>query len=302
METVVLFGAGASNGAQHIVPEQPPLGNSLFAELCRFFPGSWATLPETARTAFRQSFESGMQVLWDSHSDAIPTLMQHMTLYLAQFRPDSSGQGLYSRFVFKLKENNILHTCLLSTLNYECVLDLALASLGIKIAYWETPMEPGTASLWKLHGSCNFLPSAIQATRGVSYTAGVVFNTDLTPSNPNDVIQFCLSDTSLYPAMALYMKAKPIQIGQSVIQDLQSRWADVVTTAKRILLVGVRPYPQDSHIWDPLARTKADLAFVGGKEEFDTWMTDHRQGSPGICLGSRWQRCFSETVTFVLGG
>ena len=80
MERIILFGAGASYGAGHMLPKAPPLGKDLYKELTRYYPPSWGSLPEEIKTSFETGFEQGMQVLWDKYSSNIALLMRHMTL------------------------------------------------------------------------------------------------------------------------------------------------------------------------------------------------------------------------------
>ena len=118
--------------------------------------------------------------------------------------------------------------------------------------------------------------------------------------NPNEAIQYCLSDTGLYPAMALYMNSKPIQIGQSVIHGLQRRWGEHMRQAERVLVVGVRPYPDDTHIWGPLAECPGELGYIGPEDEFNKWKEAHRNSKLSRWIGPRWDACFSQSVSFVL--
>lgn len=302
MERVILFGAGASYGAEHILPDAPPLGKDIYAELSRCFPGSWGALPKDIKDTFTEGFEQGMQLLWDRCSSSIAPLMRHMTLYLAQFRPDGSLQDLYSRLFAELKDQGVAGGVLYSTLNYECVLELAASARGMTIEYGEGETSADIVRIWKLHGSCNFISANLQVGGGISFSRGIVFEGGLRPVDPNDAIQYCLSNTGLYPAMALYMDAKPIQIGQAVVHQIQKRWGEVVRNAKRVLIVGVHPYPQDAHIWGPLAQSQGELAYVGPKQAFENWMRNHRQGELGQWLGAQWDQCFSETVSFISEG
>lgn len=297
-ERIVLFGAGASFGAGHVLPKAPPLGKDLYAELVRCFPQSWGNLPTEVRELFKTDFEQGMQVLWDKYSQNIALLMRHMTLYLAQFRPDGSRKDLYSSFLGALG-NRLASSVLLSTLNYECVLELSASGVGMKVDYGEDNATSGAIRIWKLHGSCNFLSAGIQANRGVSFTRGLTFEGGLRFVNPNEAIQYCLSNTGLYPAMALYMKAKPIQIGQFVIHGLQRRWGEHVRQAERVLVVGVRPYPEDMHIWGPLAECPGELGYIGPEDQFIKWNETHRNSRLSRWLGPRWDASFSQSVSFV---
>ncbi len=165
-ERIALFGAGASYGAGHILPKAPPLGKDLYKELARYYPPSWGSLPKEIKASFETGFEQGMQVLWDKYSSNIALLMRHMTLYLAQFRPDGSHQDLYSRLFRELKNHGITSRILFSTLNYECLLEIAASALGLKVDYGESEVTSNTVQIMKLHGSCNFLSGGIQATAG----------------------------------------------------------------------------------------------------------------------------------------
>ena len=299
-QLIVLFGAGASFGAGATVPHAPPLGGQLYSELARYDPKGWGDLPEAVRHEFGQGFEAGMQAIWDTYSQGIAGLMRHMTLYLAQFAPDGSKTDLYSRFVEQLASRGVTSNVLFSTLNYECVLELSASGLGLRVHYWQDDLESGAIRVWKLHGSCNFLSKNIQATRGALFSRGVGFEGGLQAVTPNDAVAYCLTNQGLYPAMALYMASKPVQIGQAVIHSLQKQWGDYARAAKRLLVVGVRPYPDDGHIWEPIAECAGAVGYVGPKGDFGSWESTCRTG-PSTWLGARWNECVDESVAFLAG-
>lgn len=99
--------------------------------------------------------------------------------------------------------------------------------------------------------------------------------------------------------MALYMSANPVQIRQGTIHGLQNRWGEIVRQARRVLVIGVQPYAEDSHIWGPLAHCRGDIAYVGSKLSFEQWKVAHRPDKPGVWLGSRWADCLGETADFL---
>ena len=242
-----------------------------------------------------------MQVLWDKYSMNIALLMRHMTLYLAQFRPDGSGKDLYTRFLEEMAGKDTVEEVLFSTLNYECALELSASALGMQVNYGDSESGQNVVRIWKLHGSCNFLTSGVQAGSGIHFGRGIVFNGQLSPVNPNDAIQYCLSGSGLYPAMALYMNAKPIQIGQDVIHALQQQWGEWVKQAKRVLIIGVRPYPEDEHIWGPLAACEGHIGYVGPESVFNEWKDLYRAGKSSIWVGSRWHQCLEDCIAFLAG-
>lgn len=241
-----------------------------------------------------------MEQVWRSYSQAVPLLMQHMALYLAPFRPDGIGLNLYERFIKNVKKRGLLHKLNLSTLNYELLLDYAVSSAGERIDYWGTGRN-GDVPLLKLHGSCNFLPSQISATRGVTFTAGVTFDGGIAPaSDANAVVAFCLADNALYPAMSLYMPGKHVQVGGAAIADVQITWAELVGQAAKVLTIGVNPFPEDEHVWGPLSNTTAMMGHVGNKAHFEAWVTGHRPKSRrSVFLGSSWSASFDAALSFL---
>lgn len=163
---IILFGAGASYGGGDIVPDRPPLGSQVYDELIRCYPRSWGAFPPSINQTFRDNFEAGMQILWDKHSQVIPELMQQMALYFIQFRPRAPGSTLYCTLANEIKCKGTADNLVLSTLNYECVLERALSLQGLAINYSNFPPTSDSITVWKLHGSCNMLPQGISATRG----------------------------------------------------------------------------------------------------------------------------------------
>jgi hypothetical protein len=65
---------------------------------------------------------------------------------------------------------------LFSTLNYERILEYDICQQGMSIDWWNFPsLYADFASVFKLHGSCNFVPRDVQATRDVGYTNAASF-------------------------------------------------------------------------------------------------------------------------------
>lgn len=61
MSSVILFGAGASYGAERF--GMPPLGKALFESLRQFDPNGWGQIKEPLASKFCSDFERGMVVL-----------------------------------------------------------------------------------------------------------------------------------------------------------------------------------------------------------------------------------------------
>jgi hypothetical protein len=198
--------------------------------------------------------------------------MQDMALYFTEFRLDGSRQDSYSLLLEQICATNRLSVTLFSTLNYECLLELATSGLAIPLTYNEPELSPTTATIWKLHGSCNFQPSGVDANRGVSYGFGVSFGGPVLRKQLTEIREWLQGDTALYPAMCLFLANKPSQMAPETFAEYWNHWSAFVRNAETVTIIGARPHPPDTHIWGPLAATPARLYFVGSEAAFNDWL------------------------------
>ncbi len=108
-QIAILFGAGASKGATHITPSQPPLGKDLYDRLAKDFPKEWGSESRLGRYSdgLRQDFERTMsdEVCRWVPSIAVLEWQRPMARYFARFAPDGTGDDLYSRLLRFLREH-----------------------------------------------------------------------------------------------------------------------------------------------------------------------------------------------------
>jgi len=293
---VVLFGAGASFGSGEVNPTIPPLGKDLFDVLARLFPSTWGQVPVGVRAELRRNFEEGMGTLIERHGFAVAPLMQRMAIFFSRFGLTTGSNNLYFRFFEFLTSNDLLKETLVSTLNYECLAEIAANLNNLQIGYFVNPVSGNqTAPIWKLHGSCNFKVAGLEATRGVSFSGvGIAFDGSIELLNPADVRRVYLGNTALYPAMCLYAKDKPITMAPSVIKEKQALWADEVRKAEVICAIGIRPNPDDSHIWSPIAESVGEFCYVGNKHWFKAWTSQYRADKVNLYLGDTWNSVFDK--------
>ncbi|GGM52678.1 hypothetical protein [Haloarcula argentinensis] len=298
MENLVLIGAGASTGADKnsggIHPEQPPLGWELFDRLSSKYPQAWGALPDSIQEDFTNDFEQGMETLGEDHSQLYAPLYRAMGDYFARFRILSSPTW-YDRLISELESSISSGETAFASLNYECLLELALSQNGFDINYFPDQLSEQSIVL-KPHGSCNFISDSVQAQGGVSFTEGVRFSGGIRAVDLDEVIQYCRSNTALYPAMSLFRPDKHIQIGHSVIQDLQKNWANAVEEANKIAIIGVKPRKSDEHIWGQLSKTNADIYYIGGEEPFNDWRNDNRANSQDEFISDRFHTGFADLI------
>ena len=286
---VVLFGAGASFGSEHVSPTRPPLGAGLYDELCRVYPDAWGILPAAARHQFVPNFELGMKQLWETGGHDVPVLLRCIAQYFTQFR--ALHGNTYARLLEHLAFRGALEGTYFSSLNYECIFEIAARQYGIRSIEY-APKSPSTAnelSVWKLHGSCNFLPSSIAAaSAAVSFSANAVtWDGEVRIVDPVEARAF-IERSAFYPAMAVYMEGKPIHSHPALIYEFQRKWTDAVASAVAIGLVGVAPNPADVHLWKPLAEAEGTVVAIGDESALTAWASSSRTGRKTIVLGRRF--------------
>jgi hypothetical protein len=295
---VILSGAGASFGSPNVIPTNPPLSRDLYSRLQARFPWSWGKFPANYKKKFSDNFEIAMGELWNSGSHSVPNLMQEMGIFFAEFSISTTGADTYSQLIGKLRKAKKLKGVAFSTLNYETLLEIAISLSGNSVNYLGEFFESDeTITVWKLHGSCNFLPGeGVSATRGVNYGRGVTFNTDVKIVNPGEVAAYLGGNTALYPIMSIFAEEKTVQISPDLVKRIQDFWKESIQKAESIAVIGVNPNPIDKHIWEPLAATPATIFFIGDEKNTKKWIGKYRTGKSDRFIGSLFQDCVDDLV------
>jgi hypothetical protein len=215
-----------------------------------------------------------MDALFTSGIREYPRMMQEVAIFFARYRI-AGEENAYLRLLRGMPGGR--DGVRLASLNYETLLEQAAAMSGAKLDYWGHGGQEGTTIIWKPHGSCHFLPAGgTSVTRGVTYRGRVSFGTGIRPCDPHEVATYCNGNTALYPAMAVYARGKPLQVAPEPLRALQQKLSEAVLAAKKVFVVGVHPNPDDSHLWDAVARTDAALYYVGNERAFRDWTRQHR--------------------------
>ena len=281
MTRIVLLGAGASFGSVDATPSVPPLGMGLFDALVAR-GGLASELPAELQDIFRSNFEVGMAHLYKHYPSDVMRFQRELAGFVAQFQP--GPKNAYVRMIEKLN----IRRCLLCTLNYDLLIELAAVRLGHSTVY-TSHREAGALRLLKPHGSCNFWPDM-----GGNIFAGMTFGTGAGPyiKGPIDAISRdetlhrCATDDSFAPAIAMYMPGKEVKISPDFVMEQQRMWASEVEKAFRICIVGTQINPEDSHIWTPLSETTADIHYFGledDREHFGEWKEKIRKKNMYFC-------------------
>lgn len=292
---VILFGAGASFGSGAVNPKPPPLSAGLFDELRAAYPGAWGRIPQQKRSSFVPSFEPGMKEIFESGSHDSTALLRALAHYFTQFRANHGNA--YARLLEYLERQVVLGGTLFSSLNYECVLETAARNYGFPlVSYFDHEATTKDAiAVWKIHGSCNFLPNSVAGGAGVvSFAANAVsWDGEARLVDPSEARRF-IETSAFYPAMAVFTEGKPIQSNPSLVHDLQRRWATAVREAECIGIIGVAPNVADAHLWQPLAETNARIVVIGDKNAYAKWADNHRGSKETSFVGTKFEAALSD--------
>lgn len=293
VKTVFLFGAGASNGCGEVYPHNPPLGGQLYDCLCKEFPDSWGLLSPDLKNLFASNFEEGMDCLWKMHSDKSSLLLQHMGIYFSRFTPVSKGGTLYRKLVSKLIDLRLeAKDVIFSTLNYDCLIDGELTQAGLVVNYLFSTEHTNGMPFIKLHGSCNWFLD-FPMGRYVQFNSTLRLKAPIYSLDKQEAVKkYLIGDTSLYPVMRLYTKEKPAQLSPDFFEHLEKQWSEIIMSAEQVAIIGVKPYPVDRHIWDPLTNTSANIFYIGNKSSYEKWHKDSGRSAETIFVDKNFDTGF----------
>ncbi len=286
---VLLFGAGASKGCGG-VNKTPPLGSELFSCLCKEYPDTWGSLiTGRLEKEFRVGFEVGMESLYNNPGDLdadIVLLLKDMSIYFSKFKIINEYNS-YFKLIKKFKIAFENRDIIISTLNYECLIEYALMLSKINDFYYLAG-DSLKACILKIHGSCNFIPQNFHARKGSrvilgksKLDAGIDF---LHPSEVEGRVK-----NGFFAAMSLYEKNKTNIISPELIKEIANQYQKFVNEAEIVISIGVRPNPEnDHHVWGPLASTDAKVYLIGSKDDCENWISKYTS-SNGEYIGERFE-------------
>lgn len=258
MTSIILLGAGASFGSEPDGVATPPLGRDLFTKL-ESAGGIAADLPDDLKEIFRSNFEAGMAQYRARFEDDTMRFQRELAHYLALFRP--SKNNLYIRLIQSIGIQRVIFC----SLNYDLLFELSAAALGINTLYGTTKTE-GHVRLLKPHGSCNFWPDIpVGMIRGCTFKGSgrADIQAPIRPLTQEETINRCIHEDSVAPAIAMYAEGKPVKISPDYVEQQQTQWINSLKLARNVFIVGTRVHPVDQHIWGELAKTKANIVYIG---------------------------------------
>lgn len=297
MSKLIIFGAGASYGSDTI--NTPPISNQLFDILASFSPNTWGALNKEQRLLFLNDFENGMKRISEINPHALPPLQRAMAAYFFSFSP--RDVNLYMKLARKILRSN--WKGVLTTYNYERLLELSLLSVGIQPVVGSQAIS-NQIELCIPHGTCHiFCDSVRGAASGVSFS-GIGVSTDgpvSVVSNSQEFHSRIIND-AFPPVMSYFLPSKKTTSGVSFINNQRKRFIQLVNEANKIAVVGLRLRKHDIHIWEPLESTNAKILYVSGKsagDEYREWMNRNRQNKNDEVLDSYFADSFNKICSFI---
>ena len=264
MRYVFLTGAGASYGAGKLVPKPPPLGKYLFKELACRFSHSWGSLPNKYAMLLSKDFELGMESVWTHRLDLVQRMMIDEAIYFSEFNPSLDNSDCYSRLVAAIVKERLVQDVAFATLNYDCVLDVAVCRNRLKVAYAGLPPTTNNILIWKLHGACNLLPAA--HVYNMTIAAKSIFDGPIEPVDLPLVRKRYKGGLAIPPVMSVYMPEKPTQTVSRFLVQVRNEWAKWVGETDIVIVIGVRPLLAEEYIWQPILDSSAKVWYIGGKD------------------------------------
>ena len=275
-KVLILFGAGASNGSGGIL-DPPPLGRDLFTRLSNQFPNSWGKLSEKYRSKFSENFEKGMEMFYNEVDDYTQYL-KDMTIFFSKFKIDYFKENLYwiliSKYIHPLESTELM----LSTINYDCLIELAALQFNPNITYWG---KNKGIKILKIHGSCNFIKSNVRGEGKIIIGKGTIKG-GLRLIHPREVEKE-LRNNPLPASMSLYARGKKVFISPDQINQILGEFHDYLSTVEVVFVIGVNPNIEDTHIWDYLKNLGDKLYLIGSEENCKQWIKNYNSSATWLC-------------------
>jgi hypothetical protein len=267
------------------------------------FPKEWGPGSHLSRYSegFRKDFEKTMfdEVCRWNPSLSILEWYRSMALYFSRFTPDPTGEDLYSRLLWSLRDKGKIRDVVFASLNYDCIFEQAAYRLGLKVDYSGEEPQGDIYPVLKIHGSCNFITDNLQQMKAYLSSPGHYLGCGmnyLQLTNLENILQSKFTDYfgSYYPVMSLYSFGKNSIVAGTRMQKIRNTWHQRVVNASLVAVIGVRPNREDSHIWTPIHETSARLLYIGSKEHFNEWQVANHNFKH---LGEKFDETFNSLVT-----
>jgi len=297
--SLIIFGAGASYASQSGLC--PSLSENLLEELIGF-SFEWASLPEDIIYFFSDNIESGMDKLLKENCERFVPLQWGMARYFHGF--DLHSDSLYLKLLCRIADKQAWQTNL-ATLNYDRLLHTAILLSGVPWFTGKSYEMEQAIEICYPHGACIWGSADIHLKSGGSFflEASAIINCTV------NILNYCQFNklandpyVNLPPVMSAFVPEKISQVGNSFIMEQRERYAMLVSQSRRIVIVGIQPRESDTHIWDPLKNSSANLLYVTKGDVgdgFKKWKSSRTSEGDTHVIRSGFGESFCDILSFL---
>lgn len=302
---VVIFGAGASAyccGCQG--DGRPPLGHELLDRVFANAPELEGGLPSDMVKDFRTvgHTEAAMERLFNDFDSLKNTpIYREISRLLVSLDACSCRENAY-RILVRGTRSHPART-VLTTLNYDLLLEHALAAEDVAFEYSSTPKIPSKMKVLKPHGSVNFLPDIGNATisgnsiRGCrSYVDTRIHPVSLDPR----AVHAWLADPryqDFAPAISAYIPQKNVLFSSSTVLAQREEFEAVLQASSRVAIVGVSFNSADVHVWGRIDKQRVLIIEPYPSEGLKDWIAARPATRTLVRLG--FEKCAASVARFL---
>jgi hypothetical protein len=247
-DIVILFGAGASYGAGHVLPYAPPLGPNLYDALAAQYPKEWGSESHIGKmwaAQLRADFERTMyeEVLPKVSSLSLLEWHRRIAEFFAIYHLDGGGRDMYSRLLSGLRTMGLLGRITFGSLNYDCLLEQAMTGLQLVMDYTLKALaSEGSIPLAKIHGSCNFIADDLQKRGFLITNPNAAIECKFTPLPVQNLEarlreRFSAYEQASFPVLSVYSPEKPSIVAPGKLQDLRNTLSERIVRATAVVLI-----------------------------------------------------------------
>ena len=295
---LLIFGAGASCGSDS--SGTPAIGENLFNALVSFNRAGWGNrinIPLELVRLFQENFEYGMKRLFEVTPTQPVELQKTMASYFYHFRPKQTN--LYRSIGIRMRGTKWDGS--IATLNYERLLELSLLEVGLRPICSREVKVAGEFELTFPHGCCHFFLKNVRGNNTVarlSINANQAhFDGDVEALGDEDAFWKRIQNDPIPPVMSYFVDTKDTTSGRVFLQNQRNHFAELVSKAETIGIVGLKVRTHDVHIWDPLAKASAQIIYCSGEDagnEYKVWANNNRLGMKDRIIPRYFREAFDE--------
>ena len=278
-DTLVLLGAGASYGSHTDKSILPPLATTLYDVLVYKYKELQNDNIKSLQKVFQEDFEKGLLSLNEKYPHFLSVFQRCMAHYFFQFGSTIpiKKDNLYYKLACELKNKSNKFS--LVTLNYERIVELCFSAAGINL-YCNQQIKEEQVEICFPHGCCHLFCEGIKASsNGVSFSGmNISTNSSVIALNKSEDFENRIRSDAMPPVMSYFEPSKMTTSGTNFITSQRERFKNLVSEAKKIIIIGIKIRLSDKHIWNPLSKSKAKLFYCSGsneKENFENWTSAH---------------------------